>query len=134
MPEPGSFTPPRRAGARRREMSLGPYLAAKHALVAAAETLRAELAPESIGVSVLCPTRAAGNLEETSARDRPDRFGGPASPPAVSTPPPDLLPGEAVGPLVVAAIRASRFLIPTDDASFARVVRHHRRRERDASP
>ncbi len=121
-----------------RGFDLGPYVASKHALVAAAETLRDELAPDEIGVSVLCPTRIAGDLVRTSSRHRPARFGGPIPPvaPTSASPSgdlPDLLPGEAVGPLVVAAIRDRRFLVLTHDASLPRVERHHRRRESDAS-
>ncbi|MFG0320172.1 MAG: SDR family NAD(P)-dependent oxidoreductase [Planctomycetota bacterium JB042] len=116
-----------------RGFDLGPYVASKHALVAAAETLRDELAPEGIGVSVLCPTRIAGDLVRTSSRHRPARFGGPAPPPSTADDPPDLLPGEAAGPLVVRAIRDRRFLVLTHASSLSRVERHHRRRESDAS-
>lgn len=40
-------------------MGLGAYSAAKHGVVGLSETLRAELAPRGIGVSVLCPLGVA---------------------------------------------------------------------------
>ena len=62
---------------------LGIYTATKYAVVAFSEMLRSELAPQNIGVSVLCPGRV--NTEILSAgRNRQDRFGGsdPEPPPA----------------------------------------------------
>lgn len=116
-----------------RGYELGPYVASKHALVAAAELLRRELAADGIGVSVLCPTRVAGNLVRTSERLRPARCGGsastPAAPPGVTA---DLLPAEAVGPLVVRAIRANRFLVLTHREAWEQVEARHRRLVEDA--
>jgi NAD(P)-dependent dehydrogenase (short-subunit alcohol dehydrogenase family) len=43
---------------------LGPYSATKSAVVALSETLYAELAPDSVGVSVLCPTFFQTNIAE----------------------------------------------------------------------
>jgi hypothetical protein len=61
----------------------GPYNASKFGLVALSETLAAELAGTSIGVSVLCPgavrTRAAD-----SARNRPERYGPRTETPAAA--------------------------------------------------
>src|SRR6202044_488703 len=53
------------------------YTASKHALLGLSDVLRREL-PDFIGVSILCPGMVATNLG-SSARHRPDRFGGPES-------------------------------------------------------
>jgi NAD(P)-dependent dehydrogenase (short-subunit alcohol dehydrogenase family) len=95
--------------------NLGLYTATKHALLGYTETLRAELAEIGVGVSVLCPGLVLSNLAQTTARHRPMRHGGPLPEPA---PLPDALaaramPPEAVGPLVVRAIRANRLHIFT---------------------
>jgi NAD(P)-dependent dehydrogenase (short-subunit alcohol dehydrogenase family) len=55
---------------------LGIYGATKFAVMAISETLRAELAPEGIGVSVLCPGGVRTRIHE-AARNRPAAFGGP---------------------------------------------------------
>jgi NAD(P)-dependent dehydrogenase (short-subunit alcohol dehydrogenase family) len=55
---------------------LGIYAATKFAVMAISETLRAELAPEGIGVSVLCPGGVRTRIHE-AARNRPAAFGGP---------------------------------------------------------
>jgi len=94
------------------DMKIGLYTATKHALVGYSETLRAELAPQGIGVSVLCPSRVVGNLADTSARDRIARVGMPM-PEGNGKPldPATLMPNEMMGPIVVKAIRANRFFI-----------------------
>jgi NAD(P)-dependent dehydrogenase (short-subunit alcohol dehydrogenase family) len=55
---------------------LGVYSATKFAVLALSETLRAELAPEGIGVSVLCPGGVRTRIHE-AGRNRPDALGGP---------------------------------------------------------
>ena len=67
------------------EVRLGIYTATKHAVLGYGETLRNELEPESIGVSVLCPGMVQSNLGETSARHRPERHGGRFDPAIPST-------------------------------------------------
>jgi NAD(P)-dependent dehydrogenase (short-subunit alcohol dehydrogenase family) len=100
----------------------GLYTTTKHALIGYCEMLRFELAPENIGVSVLCPGLVAGNLSSTAARNRPDRFGGPLDDPRAGVPPnPSAMPNDAVGPIVVDAIRANRFYIFTHPDSVALV-------------
>ena len=92
----------------------GLYTVMKHALVGYGEMLRYELAPEGIGVSVLCPGLVESNLGATSARNRPDRYGGAfADPSGGGGMPPGAMPNEAVGPIVVRAIRANRAYIVT---------------------
>jgi NAD(P)-dependent dehydrogenase (short-subunit alcohol dehydrogenase family) len=94
------------------DMPIGLYVATKHALVAYGEMLRAELGPEHIGVSVLCPSGVVGNLAATSARERLERLGKPI--PRGSGEPPDpstRTPSELMGPLVARAIESDRFFI-----------------------
>ena len=50
---------------------LGAYNASKFAVVAISETLRAEVAGEGIGVSVLCPGVVSTNIIQNTLRDRP---------------------------------------------------------------
>jgi short-subunit dehydrogenase len=92
------------------------YHTSKFAVVGMSEALRGELAPSGIGVSVLCPGPVATNIQETTPRTRP----------AGATPPPDrfveqrkafLARGaspDAVGMMVVAAIRSNQLFIHTD--------------------
>lgn len=54
--------------------TLGIYTAAKYAVVGISETLRGELAPFNIGVSVLCPSFVKTRLNE-SHRNRPADLG-----------------------------------------------------------
>lgn len=92
----------------------GLYTTTKHALIGYCDMLRMELAPEGIGVSVLCPGLVAGNLSATSARNRPARFGGPvANPREGAAPNPTAMPNERVGPIVARAIADNRFYIFT---------------------
>lgn len=94
---------------------LGIYTATKHAIVAYCEMLRGELEPEGIGVSVLCPGMVKSNLGNTTARNRPERFGGPMKEPGGPSPQIEamMMPQEKVGPIVVAAVRANRLHIFT---------------------
>lgn len=92
----------------------GLYTTTKHAMIGYCEMLRMELEPEGIGVSVLCPGLVAGNLTATSARNRPERFGGPTPNPREGAPVnPAAMPNEAVGPIVARAIAANRAYIFT---------------------
>ncbi len=106
---------------------IGPYVASKYACVGYSESLRGELAPEGIGVSVLCPGMVVSNLGASSARNRPSRFGSQAAPPA--GPAADvklvarMLKPEDVGPAVVRGIRANRLHIFTHLDARAQVER-----------
>ena len=100
-------------------VNTGLYTVMKHALVGYGEMLRYELAPEGIGVSVLCPGLVESSLGATSARNRPDRYGGAfADPSGGQGMPPGAMPNEAVGPIVVRAIRANRAYILTHPESW----------------
>ncbi len=58
---------------------LGIYCASKFAVVGISETMREDLASDNIGVSVLCPGVVETGIGQ-SERNRPDEYGGPASP------------------------------------------------------
>jgi NAD(P)-dependent dehydrogenase (short-subunit alcohol dehydrogenase family) len=103
----------------------GLYTTTKHAMIGLADMLRLELAPEGIGVSVLCPGLVAGNLGVTSARNRPDRFGGPMPPPDTGRRPSSAMPNEAVGPIVADAIEHNRFYIFTHPENVELVKARH---------
>jgi NAD(P)-dependent dehydrogenase (short-subunit alcohol dehydrogenase family) len=97
---------------------IGAYVASKYACVGYSEMLRAELAGEGIGVSVLCPGVVDSNLTRTSAENRPRAFGGQeplGATGAAGAPPPPAwaMPAEDVGPIVIRAIRANRFHVLT---------------------
>jgi NAD(P)-dependent dehydrogenase (short-subunit alcohol dehydrogenase family) len=103
----------------------GLYTTTKHALIGYCAMLREELAPEDIGVSVLCPGLVQGNLGATSARNRPDRFGGAMPYDRQQGMPPSAMPNEAVGPIVVRAIRANRLYIFTHPETVGLVQARH---------
>jgi len=102
---------------------IGAYVASKYACVGYSEMLRAELAGEGIGVSVLCPGVVASNLMGTSAENRPSAFGAQAAPQLAAADgaggddapslPVHALAAEDVGPIVIRAIRANRFHVLT---------------------
>jgi len=101
---------------------IGAYIASKYACVGYSEMLRAELASEGIGVSVLCPGVVASNLMGTSAENRPGAFGEQAAPQIpqpgasgadVSRLAVQAMPAEDVGPIVIRAIRANCLYVIT---------------------
>lgn len=51
------------------------YAASKAAVIALSESMRDDLAPDNIGVSVLCPGPVKSNIHETG-RNRPEKFRG----------------------------------------------------------
>ena len=102
------------AGLMSGHAGIAPYATTKHAVVGLSETLRAELAPQGIGVSVLCPAAVRTQLWRTSrrVRDLPD----------IEIPPPEYRLGSAspdgldpyrVGLRVLEAIRANELYILT---------------------
>jgi NAD(P)-dependent dehydrogenase (short-subunit alcohol dehydrogenase family) len=64
--------------------TLGIYTATKYAVVGISETMRGELAPFNIGVSVLCPSFVKTQLNQSS-RNRPEALGGAGEPDAFMT-------------------------------------------------
>ncbi len=65
----------------------GIYVATKFAVVGLSEALRAELAPENIGVSAFCPGGVRSNIREYE-KTRPARFAAKDTPGGQSGPPP----------------------------------------------
>jgi NAD(P)-dependent dehydrogenase (short-subunit alcohol dehydrogenase family) len=121
-------------------VGLGVYCVTKYGVVAMAEVLRRELAPEGIGVSVLCPMRVETNIG-TSERNRPAQLGGPDASPRVADQGednPDLagrvLPVEHVAAEVVAAIKENRLYILPHSESLPYIRNRFARIERDISP
>jgi NAD(P)-dependent dehydrogenase (short-subunit alcohol dehydrogenase family) len=104
---------------------LGIYSATKYAVVALSEVLREELAPEGIGVSVLCPGGVRTRIHE-AGRNRPAVLGGPDAG-AARTAPTDAaveagMDPLAVGERVLRAIRANELYVlthPEFRAAFA---------------
>ena len=94
------------------------YVAAKAAVVTISETLRGELAPEQIGVSVLCPGPVRTNIHEV-AQNRPpqfavsDAFRAAESAGATKVPFPSMMEPAQVGALVLNAIRTDLLYIIT---------------------
>ncbi len=60
-------------------IGFSPYVATKYAVVGMSEGLAMQLAPEGIGVSVLCPGFVRTQIA-ASARNRPERYGAGATP------------------------------------------------------
>ena len=94
------------------------YVAAKAAVVTISETIRAELAQEGIGVSVLCPGPIRTNIGEL-ARNRPPQFGvGDAfraneESGATKVPFPSMMEPSEVGALVLKAVQNDELYIIT---------------------
>lgn len=106
-------------------INTGVYRVLKHAVVGYGGMLRQEVAPDGIGVSVLCPGLVHTNLDANSARHRPERFGGPAPEPhEVDAPNLIRLQPENVGPIVVKGIKANRSYIFTHP-EFVEPMRRH---------
>ncbi|MBW2268488.1 MAG: SDR family NAD(P)-dependent oxidoreductase [Deltaproteobacteria bacterium] len=111
------------------DLPIGAYTASKYACVGYSESLRAELAVEGIGVSVLCPSVVTSDLIATSTQNRPKGYGEQTTrsydaPPDVADSHPasvPSMPAEEVGPIVVAGVRANRLHILTHPETRSRV-------------
>jgi NAD(P)-dependent dehydrogenase (short-subunit alcohol dehydrogenase family) len=105
-------------------LNVGAYTVLKHAVFAYGQMLGHELAPEGIDVSVLCPGVVRTNLDETSASNRPARFGGPLPKPNELDLPVRMDPEEA-GRIVVKGIQQNRKIIFTHPqfAEFVQTLR-----------
>jgi NAD(P)-dependent dehydrogenase (short-subunit alcohol dehydrogenase family) len=93
-----------------------PYCATKYAVLGMSEGWATQLAPQGIGVSVLCPGFVKTRIHE-SRRNRPDALGpdGRAAPPA-DAPPSPVLSGIDVGPVgerVVEAVKSNELYVFT---------------------
>ncbi len=101
------------------QFPIGVYISSKYACVGYSECLRFELAAEGIGVSVLCPGVVQSDLYQTSAAQRPEKFGGPEKVQALTgVAGPQAMAAEEVGPIVVRAIRENRMHIFTHPGSL----------------
>jgi len=91
----------------------GVYTTTKYAVVGFSESLRRDLAPEGIGVSVLCPGGVNTRIFE-SERNRQAQFGGPSTASQERTE--TLLQRDPadIAALVVRGIRENRLYIHTD--------------------
>jgi NAD(P)-dependent dehydrogenase (short-subunit alcohol dehydrogenase family) len=96
------------------------YSASKYAVMGIAEGLRTELAPDGIGVTVLCPGLVNTRIWD-GARARPEKFGGPryAAEEAGAHWRDAGMSAEDVGQWGVEALREGRFfaVMPNDQAS-----------------
>ncbi|WP_245313095.1 SDR family NAD(P)-dependent oxidoreductase [Bradyrhizobium macuxiense] len=111
-------------------LGFSPYSASKHAVVAISEGLAWQLAPDRIGVSVLCPSYVRTRIGE-SGRNRPERYGSspaldPAGPSAamvaeIARQLDAGLDPAAVAARVVAAIREGQLYIFTHPGMRAEV-------------
>ncbi len=111
---------------------IGAYTASKYACVGFSEMLRGELAPEGIGVSVLCPGVVESKLAQTSSENRPASFGEHRAPEAdgalagaerATITAPQAMPAEDVGPIVIRAVRENRLHVLTHPQSRPLVAR-----------
>jgi NAD(P)-dependent dehydrogenase (short-subunit alcohol dehydrogenase family) len=93
------------------------YVAAKSAVVAISETIRGELAPDDIGVSVLCPGPVRTNIHEVAV-NRPAKFGvgaafRQAEQAGAGVVFPSMMEPAEVGALVLKAVRNNELYIIT---------------------
>lgn len=102
-----------------RRVGLGPYCMTKHAVLAMGDTLRYELEPEKIGVSVLMPGPVQTGIGE-SGNKRPQRMGGPVKSAPLDAslvdseiPMPAFISPDAAARIAVEGLRQDRFMIPT---------------------
>jgi NAD(P)-dependent dehydrogenase (short-subunit alcohol dehydrogenase family) len=109
--------------APRTYLDYGIYSASKAAVVSYSENLRAELEPEGIGVSVLCPSTVATRIWEAD-RNRPADL-GPGRPVPRPDRIKDAIDGDAVGQLVLNGIRQNRAYIFTSEDARPRVEERH---------
>jgi NAD(P)-dependent dehydrogenase (short-subunit alcohol dehydrogenase family) len=92
---------------------IGVYTTTKYAVVGFSESLRRDLAPEGIGVSVLCPGGVNTRIFE-SERNRQPQFGGPAMATQARTATLRQRDPAEVAALVVRGIKENRLYIHTD--------------------
>jgi NAD(P)-dependent dehydrogenase (short-subunit alcohol dehydrogenase family) len=106
-------------------MQLTAYLMTKHSVLALADGLRADVAAEGIGVSVLCPGPVATNLSQSSQALRPSSGGPSGGSAAGARAAPGLSPGvqerlaelslppDAIAARALEGLRRGLFVIPT---------------------
>ena len=106
-----------------------PYCAAKFGVVGLSESLRAELKPSGIGVSVLCPGPVDTDILSRSAHLLRDEAGSVDSAAARDARMASVLQGgvhpDRAGAMVVAAIRRDQFYIHTDRVILQALQERH---------
>ena len=105
------------------------YTTSKFAVVGLSESLRRDLAPHGIGVSALCPGPVATDILAHSVAHNPALRGVEPGVAAAKMRSADLLaggtPADAVGDMVLAAIRADQLWIHTDTMVAKAMQRRH---------
>lgn len=108
---------------------IGAYAMTKHGVVALSEALAMELQGSGIGVSVLCPAQVDTTLYD-SGRRRPERFGGSYARADVKQARERSATGlsaDAVGEMVLRAIRDDQYFVFTHPEARTRVEERHAR-------
>lgn len=90
--------------------NIASYVAAKHAVVGMSQSMYHELAPTSVGISVLCPGVVSTNII-TSHRNRPGTDPETVEKQAFGQDHPEVLTPEHVADVVLDAVQADRFWI-----------------------
>jgi len=111
-----------------RRAGLGIYGITKHGVLQMADTLRYELEPDGIGVSILLPGPVKTWIGRAE-RNRPDTLGGPrqgsafhALTPDPDHPMPPFIEADVAARIAIEGLEAGRFMIPTHPhlADYAR--------------
>jgi NAD(P)-dependent dehydrogenase (short-subunit alcohol dehydrogenase family) len=108
------------AGLFASAQGVSAYAVAKYGVVAMSETLRGELAPHGVGVSVLCPGFVATNIIANTAR-----ISGVATDYDGDMEPGTGMSPERAGEIVVAGIQADRLYILTHPEMWPVVEARH---------
>jgi NAD(P)-dependent dehydrogenase (short-subunit alcohol dehydrogenase family) len=116
-----------------RSVPLHLYNMTKHAVLSLADSLRAELGPDDIGVGILCPGPVVSGLAENSGAARPSRFGGPIELEIGEIGESDTarlasltMPASRAAEIALKGIRAGAFVIPTHAFEQEDVDARHR--------
>ena len=123
-----------------RSVSCHVYNMTKHAVLSMADCLRAELEPEAIGVSILCPGPVQSGLTENSTTFRPSRLGA-AAPVAMASMSETqqqalaslYMPASEAAGIAIEGLRRQLFVIPTHSFIRQDVDARHREIERGFS-
>ncbi len=115
--------------APRTSLDYGIYSASKAAVVSYSENLHAELAPEGIGVSVLCPSTVSTRIWEAD-RTRPPQLGAGRSVPRPARAA-EAISGMDVGPMVLRGIALGQLYIFTSDDARPRIAQRDARLRAD---
>jgi NAD(P)-dependent dehydrogenase (short-subunit alcohol dehydrogenase family) len=104
------------------------YTTSKYAVVGLSESLREDLAPDNIGVSVLCPGGVTTRIM-AAGRNRPERFGGPEEPRRIEGAAPGVQQGMDpmdVAALVLRAVKENKLYVFTHPQTRGLVEMRHK--------